>query len=93
MGELADGLPVSRPAVSQHLRMLAHAGLVMSRPDGTRRLYAVDPTAVAELRDYFERFWQEAVEGFKRGSGSARRDAAEAARGARGRSRPRGREL
>ena len=64
MGELAAGLPVSRPAVSQHLRVLKGAGLVSDRKDGTRRLYRVDPGGLAGLRDYFDGFWGEALERF-----------------------------
>jgi DNA-binding transcriptional ArsR family regulator len=66
VGELARGLPVSRPAVSQHLRVLKEAGLVIDEQDGTRRLYRVDPASVAELRDYFDGFWAEALDNFKR---------------------------
>ena len=65
VGELARDLPVSRPAVSQHLRVLKEAGLVTERKDGTRRLYRVDPSGLAELRGYFERFWDEALASFK----------------------------
>lgn len=65
VGQLADGLPVSRPAVSQHLRVLKEAGLVTERRDGTRRLYRIEPEGVEELREYFERFWDEALEAFK----------------------------
>ena len=61
VGELADGLPVSRPAVSQHLRVLKEAGLVSERREGTRRVYRVDPDGVAGLRAYFDRFWDEAL--------------------------------
>ena len=64
VGELADGLPVSRPAVSQHLRALSSAGLVMSHPEGARRVYALNPGALAELRTYFERLRSEALEAF-----------------------------
>lgn len=64
VGELADGLPVSRPAVSQHLRVLKEAGLVSDRKDGTRRLYRVDPGGLAGLRDYFDGFWGEALARF-----------------------------
>jgi DNA-binding transcriptional ArsR family regulator len=64
VGELAEGLPVSRPAVSQHLRVLKDAGLVSDRRDGTRRLYRVDPRGLAELRDYFDRFWGDALARF-----------------------------
>jgi DNA-binding transcriptional ArsR family regulator len=64
VGELAEGLPVSRPAVSQHLRVLKDAGLVRDRKEGTRRLYRVDPGGLAELRAYFDSFWGEALERF-----------------------------
>ena len=65
VGELADGLPVSRPAVSQHLRVLKDAGLVFDRPDGTRRLYQLDPDGVGALRTYVDRFWTQALAAFK----------------------------
>ncbi len=65
VGELAEGLPVSRPAVSQHLRALTAAGLVMSHPDGARRMYAINPAALGELRGYFERMREEALAGFE----------------------------
>jgi DNA-binding transcriptional ArsR family regulator len=65
VGQLAAGLPVSRPAVSQHLRVLKEAGLVTERRDGTRRLYRIEPAGLEELREYFERFWDEALEAFK----------------------------
>ena len=65
VGQLASGLPVSRPAVSQHLRVLKEAGLVSERRDGTRRLYRIEPEGLDELREYFERFWDEALEAFK----------------------------
>jgi DNA-binding transcriptional ArsR family regulator len=64
VGEIAAGLPVSRPAVSQHLRVLWEAGLVSERREGTRRLYRVEPTALAELRTYLESFWDEALAAF-----------------------------
>ena len=63
--ELADELPVSRPAVSQHLRVLKDAGLVRERRDGTRRLYRVDPDGLAEVRDYFDDFWSDVLAAFK----------------------------
>ena len=66
VGELADGVPVSRPAVSQHLRVLKDAGLVAERRDGVRRIYRVDGAGLAELRDYFDRFWEEALDAYKR---------------------------
>src|ERR1700744_4400315 len=65
VGELSDGLPVSRPAVSQHLKVLKGAGLVSDRAVGARRIYAVDPTGVAGLRRYLDRFWPEALAAFK----------------------------
>ncbi|HSB39705.1 MAG TPA: metalloregulator ArsR/SmtB family transcription factor [Gaiellaceae bacterium] len=65
VGEIADELPVSRPAVSQHLRVLKEAGLVTERREGTRRLYRLDPDGLGELRDYFDRFWDAALADFK----------------------------
>jgi DNA-binding transcriptional ArsR family regulator len=65
VGELARDLPVSRPAVSQHLRVLKEAGLVVDRPQGTRRIYRLDPGGVAALRADLDRFWSSALEGFK----------------------------
>jgi DNA-binding transcriptional ArsR family regulator len=65
VGELADGMPVSRPAVSQHLKVLKEAGLVVDRREGARRIYAVAPEGLDELRSYFERFWSHALTGFK----------------------------
>jgi len=65
VGELAAGLPVSRPAVSQHLRVLKMARLVTDAQVGTRRIYAVDPEGVREVREYWERFWSQALGGFK----------------------------
>jgi DNA-binding transcriptional ArsR family regulator len=63
--EIARGLPVSRPAVSQHLRVLKEAGLVHERREGTRNFYSVDGDALAELCEYFENFWEEALAAFK----------------------------
>lgn len=65
VGELARDMPVSRPAVSQHLKVLKAAGLVVDRPVGTRRVYQVDPAAVSALRDYFDSFWSHALESFR----------------------------
>jgi DNA-binding transcriptional ArsR family regulator len=65
VGELAGSLPVSRPAVSQHLRVLRQAGLVSDRKEGTRRLYRVAPQGVAELREYLDAFWDEVLAEFK----------------------------
>jgi DNA-binding transcriptional ArsR family regulator len=64
--ELARGLPVSRPAVSQHLRVLKDAHLVVDEPRGNRRVYALNPQAFGSLRDYFDHFWSQALEAFKR---------------------------
>ena len=63
--ELAREMPISRPAVSQHLKVLKDAGLVTDRPDGNRRIYAADPDGLAELRAYVERFWTTALQSFK----------------------------
>ena len=65
VGKLAAGLHVSRPAVSQHLRVLLEAGLVQQRKDGTRSIYAVDPRGVQAMRDYLDRFWDRALAAFK----------------------------
>ena len=66
VGDVARGLPVSRPAVSQHLKVLKDAGLVLQRRDGTRRLYRVDPKGVQAMRAYLDRFWDQALQAFKR---------------------------
>jgi DNA-binding transcriptional ArsR family regulator len=65
VGEIARGLPVTRPAVSQHLKVLKDAGLVVDRPDGNRRIYQADPDGVAALRDQLDRFWNQALANFK----------------------------
>ena len=64
--DLADRLPVSRPAVSQHLKVLKEAGLVIDVQAGPRRVYSLDPKGLDELRDYLERFWRTALQSFKR---------------------------
>jgi DNA-binding transcriptional ArsR family regulator len=64
VGDLAADLPVSRPAVSQHLRVLKGAGLVRERRDGTRHLYRIDPAGLAALRTYLETFWDDALAAF-----------------------------
>jgi DNA-binding transcriptional ArsR family regulator len=66
VGELARTFPVSRPAISQHLRVLKQAHLVVDRPVGNRRLYAVDPAGVEAVRAYFDRFWTQALAAFKK---------------------------
>ncbi len=65
VGEIAASLPVSRPAVSQHLRVLRDAGLVRERREGTRHIYAVSPEGLAEVRSYLEGFWATALDDFK----------------------------
>jgi DNA-binding transcriptional ArsR family regulator len=65
VGELAAGLDVSRPAVSQHLKVLREAGLVSERRDGTRRIYRVEVEGLAELRRYLDRFWDDVLAAFK----------------------------
>jgi DNA-binding transcriptional ArsR family regulator len=74
VGEIAAELPVSRPAVSQHLRVLKDAGLVTERREGTRRLYRLDPDGLGELRDYFDDFWTEALADFKAAAEHERRN-------------------
>jgi DNA-binding transcriptional ArsR family regulator len=66
VGELAEQLPVSRPAVSQHLRALKDGGLVTSRAEGTRRVYRLNPDGVTALRAYLDRVWQEALTSFQK---------------------------
>jgi DNA-binding transcriptional ArsR family regulator len=65
VGELADGLPISRQAVSQHLRVLKDAGLVADRAVGTRRVYRLNPAGVAALRDQLDTFWRRALDGYQ----------------------------
>ncbi|HYS56387.1 MAG TPA: metalloregulator ArsR/SmtB family transcription factor [Thermoanaerobaculia bacterium] len=65
VGEIAEGLPVTRPAVSQHLKVLKEAGLVTMRTEGTRNVYAIDFRAIAAMRSYLDRFWQKALAAFK----------------------------
>jgi DNA-binding transcriptional ArsR family regulator len=65
VGELARGFPISRPAISQHLRVLKLANLVVDQPAGNRRLYALDPRGFAALREYLDPFWQSALIAFK----------------------------
>jgi DNA-binding transcriptional ArsR family regulator len=65
VGELASGLPVSRPAVSQHLKVLKEAGLVIDRPVGNRRIYQLDLAGLGALRAYLDRFWDQSMAAFK----------------------------
>ena len=71
VGELAQQLPISRPAVSQHLRLLKDGGLVVSRPQGTRRVYRLNPDGVAALRAYLDRIWDEALTAFQKAAEAA----------------------
>jgi DNA-binding transcriptional ArsR family regulator len=64
VGELADALPVSRPAVSQHLKVLKQSGLVADRAVGTRRIYRIDPSGVAAMREYLDQMWDAAMAAF-----------------------------
>ena len=65
VGELAGRLPVSRPAVSQHLKVLKEASLVVDRPVGNRRIYQLDPSGIGALRAYLDRFWNRSLAAFK----------------------------
>ena len=65
VGELAAGLPVSRPAVSQHLRVLREAALVAERKEGTRNIYSLNSRGLEELREYIEGFWDDVLDRFK----------------------------
>jgi DNA-binding transcriptional ArsR family regulator len=64
VGELAEVLPISRPAVSQHLKVLKNAGLVAEHADGTRRIYRLNPAGVIALRDQLDTFWERALSGY-----------------------------
>ncbi len=66
VGTVADGLPVSRPAVSQHLRVLSDAGLVVMTPRGNHRLYSLAPTGIDSLRHYLDSLWDDALAAFQR---------------------------
>lgn len=65
VGEIAEGLPVTRPAVSQHLKVLKDAGLVTDIAEGTRRVYRVDPRGIEAMKNYLDRFWDRALAAFK----------------------------
>ena len=64
VGRIARGMPVSRPAVSQHLKVLKEAGLVTDRAEGTRRVYCIDPHGLADVRRYLDQFWDQALTAF-----------------------------
>jgi DNA-binding transcriptional ArsR family regulator len=65
VGQIAEGLPVSRPAVSQHLKVLKEAGLVSDHPDGARRIYVIDPRGLGAMRAWLDQFWDGALAAFK----------------------------
>lgn len=65
VGELADELPISRPAVSQHLKVLKDAGLVTDRAAGTRRVYRLNPAGISAMRDQLDTFWGRALDGYQ----------------------------
>jgi DNA-binding transcriptional ArsR family regulator len=65
VGDLAGDLPVSRPAVSQHLKVLKAAGLVTDQADGTRRVYQIDPRGLGQIRAWLDQFWDEALDAFR----------------------------
>ena len=73
VGELAAQLPVSRPAVSQHLKALKQAGLVADEAVGTRRLYRVEPAGLASLREFLDGFWDVALSNYKQAAEEAER--------------------
>lgn len=64
VGEIARGLPVTRPAVSQHLKILKEAGLVADRSEGTRRIYYIDPKGLGAMRAWLDQFWESALDAF-----------------------------
>jgi DNA-binding transcriptional ArsR family regulator len=74
VGELAKQLPVTRPAVSQHLRVLKDGGLVLSRSKGTRRVYQIDPAGVNALRSYLDRIWNQALGAYQQAAEAASDD-------------------
>jgi DNA-binding transcriptional ArsR family regulator len=65
VSELAKGLPVSRPAVSQHLKVLKEARLVIESPEGARRIYSIDPRGIGAMRDWLDQHWSTALDAFK----------------------------
>ena len=71
VGKIAAGLDISRPAVSQHLKVLKEAGLVTARVDGTRRIYQLDARGIHAMRDYLDKFWDKALAAFKEAAEAA----------------------
>lgn len=74
VANVAADLPISRPAVSQHLKVLKIAGLVTDRTEGTRRIYQIDPAGLGPLRAWLDRFWDEKLEAFKKAAESDHED-------------------
>ena len=74
VGKIAEGMPVSRPAVSQHLAILKKAGLVADRADGTRRVYYIDPNGLASIRIWLDQFWEDALSAFQAELAEGERD-------------------
>jgi DNA-binding transcriptional ArsR family regulator len=74
VGQLASRLPVSRPAVSQHLKVLKQAGIVIDRADGTRRIYELDREGFARFRAYLDRIWTNALDAFKQAAEAAAKE-------------------
>ena len=71
VSDIARDMPITRSAVSQHLQVLKSAGLVVDRAEGTRRVYRVDPDALAVIREYFDTFWKRSVDSFRRAAEQA----------------------
>ena len=74
VGELADALPVSRPAVSQHLKVLKTVGLVTEHAEGTRRIYRLKPEGVAAMRDQLDTFWNRALTGYQQATNESTKE-------------------
>ncbi|MEV0078269.1 metalloregulator ArsR/SmtB family transcription factor [Nocardia neocaledoniensis] len=74
VGELAESLPITRQAVSQHLRVLKEGGLVVATPDGTRRIYRINPEGLAAIQAYFQNIWNEALTAFQKAADAAATD-------------------
>ncbi|NEW53616.1 winged helix-turn-helix transcriptional regulator [Nocardia cyriacigeorgica] len=74
VGELAESLPITRQAVSQHLRVLKEGGLVVATPDGTRRIYRINPEGLAAIQAYFQHIWDEALTAFQKAAETAATD-------------------
>ena len=79
--EIAQTLPVSRPAVSQHLKVLKAAGLVTDRADGAKRVYEIDPAGLGQLRGWLDRFWDTAIDSFRQSAEAAEQAKADAGEG------------